>query len=222
MYKPKLVVPEIEKISFGNNTPEKECWVVNVDGQEYVECEKFSARTWANDKSREQNDYNKGLANTPNDPMRIERRGALGEVSFAKIFNLSVNFDYCIGGVSTDFSLNGFDIDVKTSCIKTAHRYGCGMVRVVNKGGYRIPIKNDIYVFGCAVDDKEKRTAKVIFIGFCTKDYLSNRPDVPGKFKNSKHMNKEALFRDLSLMRDFRFHIFGFPERNNKKQVIFN
>jgi len=187
-YTPSQVQPV--KKTIVNGDKEVEVFEVVVEGEEYEKCEAQSTNMWANSKTGE---WGSGLMNNKDDPRKTERTGNLGEMAFAKVFNLPVDFSYKRGGDDQDFMLFGkHSLNIKNA----ARNYGQALVKAVTDTGYPVPPKNDIYVFSyIASEDRENKRATVMLVGYEVKDAIVAREKVPAI--KGKHLNYAIPYNEL-------------------------
>lgn len=186
-----LYLPNILKIKFSNKI--KKCFEIFIDEKEYLKCEEASRNRWSNTKI---GGYGRGIVNSSKDPFKVERTGLLGELAFAKVFDLEVDFSYKKFGDEYDFIYKNMKIDVKTETY--LHDYHCGLIYSVSASGKKIPIKSDLYVFSFIKEDnQENKNAKVVLIGTIFKSEVEKKPDSPAKVKKLKHKNKEIPYSEL-------------------------
>lgn len=177
MYKPtKSIIDKLETFE------------VEITKEEYQRCEKQSTNMWANQKTGL---YGSGLANSEKDPRIAERYGNLGEIAFAKVFGLEVDFSYKLGGDKQDFILLNASVNVKNA----THNYGAGLICAISEKGRKLPL-NDIYVFSfTANENRNAKQAKVIIVGWELKDNIIKRPTVPARKGN--HRNYDIPYNEL-------------------------
>lgn len=162
---------------------------VEITGDEYAQCEQHSVNMWANSKTGQ---FGKGLINNISDPRKVERYGNFGEMAFAKIFNLPVDFSYKEGGDQQDFLLFGYSANIKNA----ARNYEAGLIRATTERGYELPLTNDIYVFAfTSAENKEFKKAVVSIVGYVLKKDILIRPKVPARKGN--HKNYDIPYDEL-------------------------
>lgn len=197
---PQKVSPSFKEIEFKNHS--KECILVEIPQNEYKIIEESAQNMWCSKKNSE---YGKGLLNTEEDKFKTERVGRLGDLAFAKIFNLPIDLNYIHNGDECDFYF-GFKLDklISKVDVKTSYKkpnYEKGLIYAINQWGKQIPLKSDIYIFQFIEnEDRLKKTAKVCIIGYSTQDYIKNI--VPVKSRVSRHYNYEILYKDLKSIKD--------------------
>jgi hypothetical protein len=175
-----------------------DCFSVIIQSSDWHVCNEKSRNLWCNEKK---GFYGTGMANKNNDKYKVSRTGLLGEMAFAKVFELSVDLEYRkYGDSGKDFTLGpGKTIDVKTAT--TLQPYRSGLVRVRNEQGKNIPLNSDIYVFGFIKNESlHKKTATVVLVGYEMKENMLNITPVLGRKNGSKHMNCEVKYCNLKPM----------------------
>lgn len=188
VYIPSQITPE--KVRIVVDDKELEVFRIEISGDEYFKCEEFSQKMWANSK---QGEWGRGLINDPSDRAKAERTGLLGEMAFAKIFNIPINLDYADGGEDTDFILFRHDtIDVKSA----TYNYGVALLKAETNTGRSIQQKNDVYVFSyLEKDDAINKHAFVIIVGYEYRETILSKPKVPARKGN--HKNYELSYAEL-------------------------
>jgi len=183
MYHPtKIFQPQIAKRQF--NGREKECIVVEVEGQEYEECERASqgGNFWGNSKPGA---YGAGLGATKDDKYKPARTGILAQMAFGKLTGLPVDTEYKRGGDRQDNLIFGYKADMKC-----AMRYREDvLIYHTNEWGKKIPLDKDIFV--CAYieqENREKKSAIVVMTGFALKQDVEKCNVEPGR-KGNGHLN---------------------------------
>ena len=189
VYKPIQVVPYIKSHKLGKL--EKECVTVKLNSREWVYCDTASKDMWANSKS---GNYGKGILNTSADPAKTERTGLLGEMAFAKIADMSVDFSYSEGGKEHDFEGPYGSIDIKTA--SKLQTYKSMLVYAKSGSGKEIPLTSSFYV-GAFVSHEsiEEQKATVVIVGWCTNETIQAKPLVQGK--SGFWYNKEVPYKEL-------------------------
>ena len=160
--RPKIILKQFDDVI-------RECWSVSIPPDEYSVCEneEWYCNTRKNGSNRS-GTYAKGFR-----PGAI-RTGCLGELAFAKLLKLPVDFGYKNkGDGGVDFRLYGVGLDVKVSYCDTYERDHCNRVQVINDRGKRVISKADFYVSGYVeYDDPDNRQAEVIFTGWISRNQL--------------------------------------------------
>lgn len=192
MSQPSLYYPRLTSEltwSEGNQYQKENSWVkVVVDGDDYDRCAEIEM--WASSKK---GNYGKGLSNTSDDPLKVERTGKLGEMAFARLCGLGVDLSYRKFGDDCDFTLLGLKIDVKTSL----RNQGFGLIYAQAPGGRLMDIKCDRYVFAhIESDDKDSKTAIIVLSGYIKRLHLVDRPLVPG-WRGGGHRNYLIYYHEL-------------------------
>ena len=132
--------------------------MIEVKGENYKSCLEAAANYWASSKT---GNYGKGLINSKDDPLKVERTGLLGEMAFSIFSGLPVDFSYKKGGDKTDFILNGQTVDVKTA----ASNYGANCIKAYTASGKYVFRELDIYVAAYVVEDTGE-SATVNLVGY--------------------------------------------------------
>lgn len=192
MTQPSLYYPRITSEltwSEGNQWQSKSSWIkVTINGDDYSLCSEV--KIWSSTKTSR---YGKGLGNTADDPLKVERTGKLGEMAFAKLCGLGVDMTYREFGDDCDFALMGLKIDVKTRMINE----GFGLIYAVAPGGRPIKLNCDRYVFAhIENDDLQNKTADIVVTGYIKKSHLDNKPPVRG-WRNSGHKNYLIYYYEM-------------------------
>lgn len=191
MYLPsRIPEPNIVKRSF--NGVDKDCILVEVNGEEYEVCEKISQgeNYWANSKPGA---YGAGLGNTDEDRYKTTRTGLLGQMAFGKLFNQPVDLTYRDGGDKYDNLILNLKWDIKCSM----KNYGQGLIYQKNEWGKTIPINKHVYVFGYVdFEDRINKRIDIIFTGFAL--YLDvEKCQIKEGYKGKGHMNYVVQFESL-------------------------
>jgi hypothetical protein len=185
-YKPSRVEPVKTRIVC--NGTEIEVFEVEVAGEEYERCDEQSTNMWANGKTGQ---FGVGLANSKDDPRIVERHGNLGELAFAKIFDLSVDFTYKPGGDQQDFLLFDKSVNIKNAI----RNYYAGLIRAETERGRSLPIANDVYVFAFTNEDRNAKKAKITIVGWEMRDKITKRDKVPAR--KGDHKNYDIPYDEL-------------------------
>lgn len=162
---------------------------ITIKTNDFILCENSSKNMWANTKK---GTWGRGLINDSSDPHKVERTGRLGEMAFARSFDLNVNFDYMKFGDQYDFKLNNWKLDVKTA----ARNYGAGLIKARDASGRNIPLAKDIYVF-CYVENENRlaQTANINIVGFELKENILKKELV--KARKGNHLNYDISYNQL-------------------------
>jgi len=197
MYYPKRV--DIRKIQKVVGTGVGDYVYVDIDGEEYAEC--CRVKFWSEGKT---GGYGSGVGNTPEDPKRVSRIGALGQMAFSKLLGIEFDNEYKEFGDEYDNKVCGLTLDIKCAM----YNRGSMIVYAVSEGGVRREIDKDIYI-GCFMDKEDRAggTARIIFGGFMYGEDVRGYPTVPGVKRGSTHKIKLVPFEDLLSM-DLLFDIF--------------
>jgi hypothetical protein len=163
----------------------KECFVVDVTGEDYQACVAASSHYWANTKK---GTYGEGLIATSEDKYKPVRTGLLGEMAFSKTFDVPIDLAYREGGDSYDNMIGKWKFDIKCA----QRNRGVGLIYHTSKGGTRIPADKDVYVFGY-VEEETSDAARIVLVGYCLKMDLPKFRVRPGKAKGA-HMNYEIPY----------------------------
>jgi hypothetical protein len=187
-YKPSQVEPT--KSIIVCNGKELEVFEIEISGEEYERCERQSTNMWANEKTGQ---FGSGLANSKDDPRKVERHGNFGELAFAKAFGLTVDFSYKRGGDEQDFMLlNKVSVNIKNAI----SNYRAALIRAITDKGYKLPMSNDMYVFSfTAMEDREAKQAKVVIVGWEMKENIIKRETVPAR--KGDHQNYDIPYDEL-------------------------
>ena len=162
---------------------------VNVSGEEYEKCEYHSTDMWANEKTGQ---FGLGLANSKDDPRKVERNGNFGELAFSKLFALPVDFSYKKGGDDQDFMLFGASVNIKNAI----RNYESGLIRAITDKGYKLQINNNVYVFSFTKNEnKELKQATIIIVGYEIKENILKRKIVPAR--KGDHKNYDIPYEEL-------------------------
>jgi hypothetical protein len=193
----------LTQLYFGENL--YDVWKVTVKGDAYARADEASKNLWTRHKRPGQ--YNDGILNSDHDPRCTERTGLLGEVAFASVMDLEVDFGYKIGGEKFDFKVGSgteiIRIDVKTAYGLKSRPDRC-LIRVKDKKR-RYPL--DCHVYVAAFLDKECResqTAEVVLVGFQANREVRNLPDVLTQKTSRSWYNKELHYGELHSMSDLK------------------
>ena len=186
--------PIVEKYFYGNkkNTDEEwkriECVTVFITGDEYEICEKTSHSWWASKKKTE---YGKGLGNTKENPLAVERTGLLGQAALAKVCKLPLDITYRENGDKYDNVIAGYKVDIKCAMIDYGQMLICGR----NDRGRYIPLSKDIYIASyIEFDNLKEKFASVTLVGFVLKKDIDL---VLKRGKKGNQMNYEVDYFKL-------------------------
>jgi hypothetical protein len=172
------------------NELEKECILVQICDKEYDACEVASCNFWGNSKKGA---YGVGLGRTDDDPYKPARTGLLGQMAFSKVIGESVDLEYREGGDKQDNLIGKYKFDMKCAM----RNYGCALIYHTNEWGKKIPLDKDVYVLGyMESEDREKKIANVIIVGYALKEDVSKCLVKPGR-KGRGHLNYEVPFGSL-------------------------
>lgn len=194
-YLPTFVEPQIIKglKEYDENTILR----IIIESQEYIKCSDFAKVMWATKKYKTKkkiSPYDIGLANTIEDTTRVERTGLLGEMGFAKIFNVPINLEYKEFGEKVDFLLfRNTGIDIKSA----TRPYGVGLVRATSDAGFVLPLHNELFVFIVITEKAELQQAIVDIIGFATKSMIQQCNKYKARKKTATHMNYEIPYNEM-------------------------
>jgi hypothetical protein len=192
-YLPEYVDPIIIDYSLPSKSIETIRVILTED--EYKICERFSSTSWATEKTGTV--YDEGMANTKEDPHRVERTGALGEMAFAKVFRVPMNIGYIQGGDNKDFILfENLKINLKTA-IKKDISFNKGLVVAVNSKGKPVPLPCELYAFALLFDDPTNKRAIASLIGYDYRRNIKNRQPVKAVCRKSNHLNYETPYEEL-------------------------
>lgn len=134
--------------------------LVKISTPDYKECEKAARNYWASSKKGM---YGRGIINSKNDPLKVERTGLLGEMAFAMQARLPLNFEYKRFGDKYDFKAYKKTIDVKTA----SRDYGACLVQYMNKKGNIVFRRKHIYVTAhVTYDDIVEKVAGIELVGY--------------------------------------------------------
>ena len=163
--------------------------IVEISGKNYEKCLESSKNMWCSSKKGQ---YGHGLINTPCDPTKVERIGRLGEMALSLVTGLQPDFGYIKNGDASDFI--GTKIDMKTA--SKYPRYETGLIQAINERGVKLPLKNDIYVFGYVIkDDITNHLANIEIVGWQTKEFIEKLPIVIARM--GSHQNYEVPYKNL-------------------------
>lgn len=188
-YLPAAKIPEWIEVNYSKGKR----WVLKcvVEGKDYEVCE--DPKMWSSGKPGE---YGKGIANTTDDPLKVERTGKLGEVALSQIIQLPVDFAFKENGDNYDFIMDGFTVDIKTAT--RLPNYEASLMQAVNSYKRAIPLKCDYYVASyISVDDRANKRAEVIIVGVIDKNTIQRLPKVPAK--KGEHLNYELNYNDPNI-----------------------
>ena len=115
--------------------------------------------------------------------------GILGELAFAKVFNMPMDTDYKRGGDRCDFIINkNIKVDVKTSMTWKKYKSPKCFVRVGEKGK-EYPIDKDIYVTNILEEFGDDKCI-ISLVGYITGKRVNDLSNVESK-KYENVINKE-------------------------------
>lgn len=195
-YKPQVVSPKYTNIEFKNS--KRECVSVRIEGDEYDVCDKTSKNMWANKKTGQ---FGRGLINKQSDPRRVERTGKLGEMAFAKVSDREVDTAYREFGDETDFLDGDRKIGLKVAASRPG--YESGLIRAVTDRLKKLPLRDDITVFGYVADEnRASKQADVVLVGWVTKEQILNEFSQLQPAKIGNHMNYEIPYYGMRPMRE--------------------
>ena len=206
LYEPYFLIPDkiVEVKFYGKSCV---CYEVVISGEEYIICA---------DPNRDmyyktgKGAFPEGMLNSKDDPNRVGRIGFLGEFAFAKLFGLSVDlgfhdrgdqYDFLIALPTKEEGVKYLRIDFKTASMYRDRDKG----RIICKkyDGANLELRKDIYVFGYVdYDNRQKREAKVVIVGYCTKGYIEKFHNeliegVMTTYSDRPYFNKQVPFDEL-------------------------
>ncbi len=171
---------------------ENKIWYgVEVYGDDYILAREIAEIMWCRKEKKGDKKYVKGVINDDTDPIRAERTGKLGEMAFCILFNqfsdfFDFDYAYIYGGDKFDFKYNEKTINVKCS-----HKnYGKNFIQIIDSQGYKIGLKQDVYVFGHAKHDNKQDRAFIWMTGWTLKRNILQKELV--KSPKGKWMNYEV------------------------------
>lgn len=183
--------------------------IIRVKNNYYEQCVTFAKESWANEKQSSR--YNNGFINSKDDPYKVTRIGAIGEMAFAIFMNLHPNFEYKKYGEKYDFEVNNYKIDVKTA--KECPKYRATLLRCINERGKYIKPSCDIYVSAyIQKESREEKWCDVVLVGWHTKESINEQTPVPSRVKSASHWNYELKFDDANNIESLGEYLNG--ERN--------
>lgn len=196
-YKPRPATFDYEDIRVGDRQLNV-CRVL-LEGNNYEVCDYFSFQRWSNVKKGE---WGAGLANSKEDPRKVERIGLFGEMVIAILFNKRVDVTYREGGDQFDFLLLGKTVNVKMRT-EAPPRHDRGIIKCRHgaESAY-MPLKHELYIFGF-LDWEHERKASVCIVGGIEREKIdiTEHPAFAGS-----HFNHEVHYRHmtpiLQLLRD--------------------
>ena len=169
--------------------------LIEIKGENYKKCVEAAKNYWASSKS---GNYGRGLINSKDDPMKVERTGLLGEMAFSIFSGLPVDFSYKKGGDKTDFILNGKTVDVKTA----ASNYGANCIKAYTASGKYVFRELDIYVAAYVVEDTGE-SAIVNLVGYELGSVIKGF-DPKGARARGLHKNFELDHKKLKPIEDLK------------------
>lgn len=188
-YKPRCTHFEFDTVRVGDRNIEM-CRVL-LEGNDYEVCDYFSFQRWSNVKKGE---WGEGLANSREDPRKVERIGMFGEVLTAILFKKRVDLTYRVGGDQFDFLLFDKTVNVKMRT-EAPPRHDRGIIKCRhNAESAYMPLKHELYLFGF-LDWEHDRKASVCMVGGIERDKIDTT-EHPG-FAGS-HFNHEVHYRNMT------------------------
>ena len=190
LYKPKFCDFKLSKLENSNIN----IFEMIIDKDEYEICESFSHQMWANKKN---GIYGSGMINNSEDPRLVERTGMLGEMSLAKLLDLSVNVTYIEGGDQQDFIINGKKADIKTA---SSTRNSALLIKATRCSNIneRLPLSKDIYISACVLEENRlEKFAKLAIVGYINKSDITKNYLRPARKKEATHWNWDIPYDDL-------------------------
>lgn len=195
IYVPDKQKPTIEVIQCNN--VEISILTLLINEEEYQLCMTVAEQMWCSKKSGE---WGRGLINSKTDKRRAERTGKLGELAFAKLFQLPFDTEYRRGGDEYDFLTDGGKINIKTAVKRPA--FDAGLVKAETRAGNPAKLNADVYVFSFIKEDnREKNSATVCVVGSIKKERLKRYKIVPARVGN--HKNYEIPYDKLDKIVDY-------------------
>lgn len=162
--------------------------LVYIDEDHYNICLDAANNYWASSKK---GGYGRGLINTKDDKIKVERTGLLGEMAFHLISGLPYNFAYKKGGDKYDFIFDGKRIDVKTA----AKDYGCICIVAYNGSGVYVFRELEYYV-SCYIQEDTGKDAKVEVVGYEEGSLIKQLP-IKGARAKGLHKNYELVHQNV-------------------------
>ena len=183
-YPPQIITPEFVDVTCKNKAITGV--LVTIPPEIFQKVIEFSNCYYANEKCG--CNYNKGLNNTIEDPVKVTRTGLIGEVALAMLFHLGVDVKYKKGGAEYDFPFKNKKIEMKTA---SKNRHEQGLIMAITDGRKNIELVSDIYFFGYIVQDdfltnKENKEGKVMLVGGRRNKNIS-RTTYDSKMAKSNH-----------------------------------
>lgn len=164
MHPVKVIEPTVvEKLFDGI---EKNCIIVEVNGDEYDACVKASEYYWGNSKPGA---YGAGLGSTTADKFKTARTGLLGQMAFAKIFNQPVDLEYRKGGDKFDNKIGKRTFDIK--CAMNGNS-GRNLIQYINEFGEenQQALSKDYYILSyIESEDRMRKKCEIVIVGYTTK-----------------------------------------------------
>lgn len=183
-----IIQPKIVKRVF--NKEEKDCILVEIEGDEYIACDNASRNFFA---SQKKGNYGKGLLNTEDDPYRTERIGYLGQMAFGKLIDEPVDLVYRKGGDKQDNIIaNNVKVDMKCA----SRNYGSNLIQKTSEYGVRQKIDKQVYVSSfLESENREEKKAEVLLVGYALKkDVLGSEVE---KSPIGEHFNYKIPFEGM-------------------------
>lgn len=121
--------------------------------------------------------------------------GCLGEKALSIYTGLPVDFSFKERGDEGDL-ICPYKLELKTA----TRNYGELLVRAIDKDGNKKDLNADYYI--AAYIEKiygieRSKVVEVILVGWCSREYLVNKPLVPARRKSLLHKNKVVPYTEL-------------------------
>lgn len=174
---------------------------IEVSGEDYQECIRYSMNCWSNDKQKSH--YNDGMLNTRKDTYKTERVGALGEMAFSLYVGLPVDFSYKKYGKEFDFKVGESLIDIKTSFGRS--KYEISLLRCINEYDKYIRPNCNYYVTAYVESDNlEEGWAQVVLIGYHTLEQIIEQLPMPARSRYGRHQNYELSYHTSKPLKELK------------------
>lgn len=193
LYFPEVVEPVVRDVYLSGSVLPG--FSVDITGDEYAAAVQHSKNMCSDRRSTWKSvAASRGFSNTARDPYAAERVGSLGELAFAKLFGLGVQFYFKRGGEISDFLVAGaISVDVKLRNKK----WEFAIIRATDDYGHLVKLMSEFYVCGyLAYDNQLESKATVVFLGFAHREQVLEW-NIQKAFRGS-HSNYQALFASMN------------------------
>lgn len=191
-YKPRSAKKVWDKVKVGDRDIEV-CRIL-IEENNYEVCDYYSFERWSNKKKGQ---WGEGLANSKEDPRKVERVGLLGELGVGILFGLPLDLTYREGGDNYDFVLFSKTCNVKMRT-EAPPRHDRGIIKCRHSVDTAyMPLTHEFYMFGF-LDWEHERKAEICIVGGIDRENI-NLEEHAGYA--GSHFNHHVHYRNMISIR---------------------